>query len=79
MKGPFRDNCLRYYYLRLVFLMPGWVESKESCLSNVFTNPELNIINPSSEVPDLDVYMSSNCTFDFHVTDLYKICSNLSR
>ena len=22
--------------------------------------------------------MSSNCTFDFHVTDLYKRCSNLS-
>ena len=26
MKGPFRDNCLRYYYLWLAFLMAGWVE-----------------------------------------------------
>ena len=26
MKGPFRDNCLRYYYLWLAFLMTGWVE-----------------------------------------------------
>ena len=26
MKGPFRDNCLRYYYLCLAFLMAGWVE-----------------------------------------------------
>ena len=26
MKGPFRDNCLRYYYLRLAFLMAGGVE-----------------------------------------------------
>ena len=26
MKGPFRDNCLRYYYLWLAFLMVGWVE-----------------------------------------------------
>ena len=53
--------------------------SKEfSCLSNLNINPELNIINPSSGVLDLSVYMSSNCTFDFHVTDLYKRCSNLS-
>ena len=26
MKGPFRDNCLRYNYLLLAFLMAGWVE-----------------------------------------------------
>ena len=26
MKGPFRDNCLMYYYLLLSFLMTGWVE-----------------------------------------------------
>ena len=53
--------------------------SKEySCLSNVYINPELNIINPSSEVLDLGVYMSSNCTFDFHVACVYKRCTNLS-
>ena len=51
---------------------------ESSCLSNVYINPELNIINPSSEVPDLGVYMSINCTFDFHVTDVYKRCLNLS-
>ena len=38
----------------------------------------MNIINPLSEVLDLGVYISSNYTFDFHVTDLYKRCSNLS-
>ena len=26
MKGPFRDNCLRYFYLRVAFLMAGCVE-----------------------------------------------------
>ena len=26
MKGPFRDNCLRYFYLWLAFLMAGCVE-----------------------------------------------------
>ena len=44
----------------------------------MYINPELNIINPSSEVLDLGVYMSSNCTFDFHVKCVYKKCSNLS-
>ena len=24
MKGPFKDNCLRYYYLCLAFLIAGW-------------------------------------------------------
>ena len=51
---------------------------ESSCLSNVYIHPELNIINPSSEILDIGVYMSSHCTFDFHVTDLYKRCSNLS-
>ena len=26
MKGPFRDNCLKYYYLLLAFQMSGWVK-----------------------------------------------------
>ena len=26
MQGPFRDNCLRYFYLRSAFLMVGCVE-----------------------------------------------------
>ena len=53
--------------------------SKEySFISNVYINPEFNIITPSSEVLDLGVYMSSNFSFDFHVADLYKSCSNLS-
>ena len=43
----------------------------------MYINPELNIINPSSEVLELGVYMYSNWTFDFHVTYLYKRCSNL--
>ena len=64
-------NAQKFYYITF--------SSKESsCLSNVYINPELNIINPSSEVLDLGVYMSSNCTFDFHVSCVYKRCSNLS-
>ena len=64
-------NAQKFHYITF--------SSKESsCLSNVYINPELNIINPSSEVLDLGVYMSSNCTFDFHVSCVYKRCSNLS-
>ena len=64
------------------FLMPNsyyiTFSSKESsCLSNIYINPELNIINTSSEVLDLGVYMSSNCTLDFHVSCVYKRCLNL--
>ena len=34
------------------------------CLANVYINPELNIAIPSSEVLDLGVFMSGDCTFD---------------
>ena len=40
---------------------------------NVYINPELNIVNPYSGILDLGIYKSSNCTFDFHVTNLYTI------
>ena len=40
--------------------------------------PEYNIVSPSSNVLDLGVYMSRNCTFDFHVANVYKRCSNLT-
>ena len=64
-------NAQKFHYITF--------SSKESsCLSNIYINPELNIINPSSEVLDLGVYMSSNFTFDFHVSCVYKRCSSLS-
>ena len=47
-------------------------------LSNVYINPEYNIISPSSNVLDLGLYIYSNCTFDFHVANVYKRCSNLT-
>ena len=63
-------NAQKFHYITF--------SSKESaCLSNVYINLELNIINPSSEVLELGVYMSSNCTFDLHVSCVYKRCSNL--
>ena len=44
----------------------------------MYINPEYNIISSSSNVLDLGVHMSSNCTFDFHVANVYKRCSNLT-
>ena len=38
----------------------------------------MNIIGQSTHVSDLGVSMSSNCTFDFHISNLYKRCSNLA-
>ena len=46
--------------------------------SNVYIDPAMNIIGPSTHVRDLSISMSSNCTFDFHISNLYERCSNLA-
>ena len=46
--------------------------------SNLYSDPAINIIGPSTHVRDLGVSMSSNCTLDFHISNLYKGCSNLA-
>ena len=45
---------------------------------NVYANPNMEIINPSDYVLDLGIFMSSNCSFEFHNQNLCKKCSNLS-
>ena len=37
----------------------------------------MNIISPSTHVVDLGISMSSDCTFDLHISNLYKRFSNL--
>ena len=44
----------------------------------MYANPNMEIINPSDNVLDLGIYMSSNCSFEFHIQNLCKKCSNLS-
>ena len=61
-------NAQKFYYV-------SFSPNKYSSLSNVYINPECNIISPYSNVLDLGVYMSSNC---FHVANVYKRCSNLT-
>ena len=38
----------------------------------------MNIISPSTHVLDLGISMSSNCTFDLHISNLHRRCSNLA-
>ena len=38
----------------------------------------MEIINPSDNVLDLGIFMSSKCSFEFHINNLCKKCSNLS-
>ena len=45
---------------------------------NVYANPNMEIINPSDNVLDLGIFMSSNCSFEFHNKNLYTKYSNLS-
>ena len=48
------------------------------CGSTVYTNPNMEIISPSMNVLDLDIYMSGDCTFDYHISSLSKKYANLS-
>ena len=38
----------------------------------------MNIISPSTHVVDLGISMSSDFTFDLHISNLYRRCSNLA-
>ena len=48
------------------------------CGSNVYTNPNMEIISPSRNVLDLGIYMSGYCTFDYNISSLSKKCANLT-
>ena len=49
------------------------------CGSNVYTNPNMEIIYISRNVLYLGIYiyMSGDCTFNFHISSLSKKCANL--
>ena len=64
-------NAQKFYYV-------SFSPNKYSSLSNVYMNPGYTILSPSSNVLDIGVYMSSNCTFYFHVANVYKRSSDLT-
>ena len=46
--------------------------------ANVYITPDCNIINHTDHVLDLGVYMSSNCSFDYHISNLCKKCRGIN-
>ena len=46
-------------------------------LSNIYSTPDFNIVNPSSCVKDLGVFMSADCTFDEHINLTVRKCNKL--
>ena len=48
------------------------------CGSNVYTNTNMWILSLSMNVLDLGIYMSTECTFNFPISNLSKMCANLS-
>ena len=59
------------------YLMPKssniYVLNPHTSLScNVYTSSSLDIIDYSRHVLDLGIYMSSDCSFEFHITNLNK-------
>ena len=52
--------------------------SLSSITTNVYYCPSLDIINPSENVLDLGITISSNCSLDVHINILCKKCTDLS-
>ena len=52
--------------------------SMTPCGSNVYNKPNMEIISPSINVLDLGIYMSGDCTFNYHISSFSKKCANLS-
>ena len=46
--------------------------------SNVYINPSMDIIPQSTDVPDLGIIMSKDCSFDSHISSLSRKCKNLA-
>ena len=56
----------------------SYSSSLSSNVTNVYVNPDLEIINPTNHVLDLGIFMSGDCSFEFHIKNVCKKCTNLS-
>ena len=59
-----------FYYEKFHYI--SFSSSLSSNSYNVYVNPNMEIINPSDNVLDLGIFMSSNCSFEFHIQNLCK-------
>ena len=64
-------NAKKFHYLPLS-------SSKASSKSNIYINPSMDIIPQSTDVPDLGIIMSKDCSFDSHISSLSRKCNNLA-
>ena len=64
-------NAKKFHYLPLS-------SSQASNKSNIYINPSMDIIPQSTDVPDLGIIMSRDCSFDSHITSLSRRCNNLA-
>ena len=48
------------------------VSSLTSNSTSVYVNPDLEIINPTNNVLDLGIFMSTNCSFEFQIKNWSK-------
>ena len=60
-------NAKKFHYLPL-----------SSSKSNIYINPSMDIIPQSTDVPDLGIIMSKDCSFDSHISSLSRKCNNLA-
>ena len=74
MIGHHQTTCFNSKIFRYVCFS----SSVSAYKSNLYIDPAMNIIGLSTHVRDLGISMSSNYTFDFHISNLYKRCSNLA-
>ena len=64
-------NSQKFHYV-------SYSSSLSSNVTNVYVNPDLEIINPTNNVLDLGIFMSGDCSFEFHIKNVCKKCTNLS-
>ena len=69
------NSVYDWAHVNNMFLMPRnliMYHLMTPCGSNVYTNPNMEVISPSMNVLDLGIYMSGDCTFNYHISSLSK-------
>ena len=71
--GSYRVNASKFGYL-------SFACKDNSLSSNVYVNPDLNIINQHDNIKDLGILllMSSDCSFEKHILSVSSRCSRLA-
>ena len=47
-----------------------------SVCSYAYISPEINLIAQHENIKDLGVFMSANCSFNHHISEISKKCSS---